>query len=153
MGYSTLRSRNESSGSLGEAIPLLKNNFDELREWTVQLFMAATPQPNLPIYSVNTIYPFQSPVPSQYQAFSIHPHVYLPHFPAPAPPQQSEAQPRSFFGDEFALPPAFLTEDQPRPGAPAVPADDPAAATEFRLSPMDPLFQGDDAFGLYSDKR
>jgi hypothetical protein len=93
MGYSTLQSRSESSSSLCDTIPLLKNNFNELREWTVRLFVAATPQPNLPIYSVNTLHPFQSPMPSQYQAFSIQPQVYFPVVPMAMPVPQMAGQP------------------------------------------------------------
>jgi hypothetical protein len=114
MGYSTLQSRNESSGSLCDCIPLLKNNFNELREWTVRLFVAATPQPMLPIYSVNTLYPFQSPAPSQYRSHWSQPRVMS----APPPPPEPELPPPStsapsFFDDAFAVPPAFLADELP----------------------------------------
>jgi hypothetical protein len=118
MGCSMLQSRNESSGSLSEAIPLLKNNFNELREWTVRLFIAATPQPTLPIYSINTFYPLQSPLPSQYQAFSIQPRL-----PTVAMPKV-ERRPASFFDDDFALAPSFLTDDQPPDSEKAESTDD-----------------------------
>lgn len=65
MGYNTLQSREESSTYLVEAIPFLVNNYMELREWTVRLFAAATPQPGLPQYHVNTIYNFASPTPNR----------------------------------------------------------------------------------------
>jgi hypothetical protein len=161
MGYSTLQSRNESSGSLSDAIPLLKNNFNELREWTVRLFMAATPQPNLPMYSVNTIYPFQSPVPSQYQAFSIQPRIFMPQAqfvqpaPPPLPPPRAQQQSIvSFFDDDIALPPVFLADDgeQQQVGQPPENNDGQNPEPDLRLSPGDPLFQPDDAFGLYGDK-
>jgi hypothetical protein len=152
MGYSTLQSRNESSSSLCEMIPLLKNNFNELREWTVRLFVAATPQPHLPMYSVNTLHPFQSPMPSQYQAFSIQPRLFIqPPLTVPtpivkAPPQASVA---TFFDDEFTLPPKFLTEDAPPP-TPEVP---PAQAKVGYLPEVDDgLAFPDDPFGLYGDK-
>lgn len=69
MGYSTLQSRSESAGPLAEAIPELKNNFSELREWTVRLFLARTPQPNLPNYNVTTNFPFASPAPQRAQCY------------------------------------------------------------------------------------
>lgn len=69
MGYSTLQSRSESAGPLTEAIPELKNNFTELREWTVRLFLARTPQPNLPNYNVTTNFPFASPAPQRAQCY------------------------------------------------------------------------------------
>lgn len=67
MGYNTLQSREESSAYLVEAIPFLLNNYMELREWTVRLFAAATPQPGLPPYHVNTVYNFASPTPNRPQ--------------------------------------------------------------------------------------
>ncbi|KAH0788207.1 potassium/sodium hyperpolarization-activated cyclic nucleotide-gated channel 1 [Histomonas meleagridis] len=67
MGYTTLQSREESAAYLVEAIPSLLNNYTELREWTVRIFTAATPQPGLPPYCVNTIYPFASPAPQRHQ--------------------------------------------------------------------------------------
>jgi hypothetical protein len=155
MGYSTLQSRNESAESLSNAIPRLKNNFNELREWTVRLFMAATPQPNLPMYSVNTIYPFQSPVPSQYQAFSIQPRIFIPQaqflqHPPPAQPQSIV----SFFDDDITLPPAFLADDgvPQQVGQPPENNDEHNPEPDLKLSPTDPLFQGDDTFGLCDDK-
>jgi hypothetical protein len=147
MGYSMLQSRNESSSSLCEAIPLLKNNFNELREWTVRFFVAATPQPQLPIYSVNTLHPFQSPMPSQYQAFSIHPRLLLPTVVIPQIPQPASISASSFFDDEFTLPPAFLTEDAlpPLPAEPAIPPVPPGEVDGSIPMPDDP-------FGLYGDK-
>jgi hypothetical protein len=37
MGYSTVQSRAETIAPLTDAIPMLRNNFNELREWTVRL--------------------------------------------------------------------------------------------------------------------
>jgi hypothetical protein len=88
MGYSTLQARTESSDALSEAIPVLKNNFNELREWTVRLFLAASPQPSLPVYSVETRYPFQSPMPAHYRAFPMQHQVVRP--PAPIMPVQPQ---------------------------------------------------------------
>jgi hypothetical protein len=111
MGYSTLQSRTESTGALCDSIPLLRDNFNELREWTVRFFVAATPQPTLPVYSVKTIFPFQSPAPSQYHNFAIRPRQT-----AAAPP---EPRARSWGDGEFALTPAFLDDREKSP------ADDP----------------------------
>lgn len=47
MGYSTLQSRSESGNQLSDTIPLLKNNFNELREWTIRQFVATTPNPQI----------------------------------------------------------------------------------------------------------
>jgi hypothetical protein len=134
MGYSTLQSRTESSGSLCDAIPVLKNNFNELREWTVRLFVAATPQPNLPMYSVNTLYPFQSPAPSQYAAM----WAPMRAAPAPAHPPATDAA-STFFGDEFSLPPVLLPED----------VGPPRAKT---TTPFDIGDAAEDPFGLFGDK-
>jgi hypothetical protein len=49
IGYSTLQGRTDSTNALSDAIPLIQNNFNELREWTVRLFTAATPHPALPV--------------------------------------------------------------------------------------------------------
>lgn len=61
MGYSTLQSRSESSGALSDTIPLLKNNFNELREWTIRQFIANTPTPQL---TSQMPYPGFSPMPT-----------------------------------------------------------------------------------------
>jgi hypothetical protein len=165
MGYSTLQSRNESSSSLCDMIPLLKNNFNELREWTVRLFVAATPQPNLPIYSVNTLHPFQSPMPSQYPAFSIQPRMFIPPampitvpvLPVGAAPVQTQPPPPvqsagSFFDDEFALAPTFLAEEAAPAPAP-VPTSPGKPAGEIDLiDSTEALPFPDDPFGLYGDK-
>jgi hypothetical protein len=153
MGYSTFQNRNESSGSLCELIPVLKNNFGELREWTVRLFVAATPQPNLPLYTVNTLHPFQSPIPSHYQALSTRPRSFMPP-PLPVGVPTRKTPPASisattFFDDEFTLPPTFLTEDAP----PAPVPGPPRASSDFDLlGPEDPVSFPDDPFGLYGDK-
>ncbi|OHS93028.1 potassium/sodium hyperpolarization-activated cyclic nucleotide-gated channel 1 [Tritrichomonas foetus] len=70
MGYSTIQNRSDSNRPLIDAIPFLKNNFAELREWTVRYFQAATPQPNLPLYNVSTIFPFSSPAPQRAQCYN-----------------------------------------------------------------------------------
>ncbi|OHT16485.1 hypothetical protein TRFO_02766 [Tritrichomonas foetus] len=63
MGYNTLPNRSDSSEALIEVIPQLRNSFSEVREWTVRLFSAATPQPNLPNFHVHTNHAFASPAP------------------------------------------------------------------------------------------
>jgi hypothetical protein len=175
MDDSTLQSRTESDSALCEAIPLLKNNFNELREWTVQLFVAATPQPALPMYSVNTLHPFQSPMPSQYPAFAIQPRVFLPAaVPMGLPlravqqmPAQPQPQPQSFFDDEFALAPAFLADGaaatagagaiaapaqvQAQPPAPAA-VPHPGGGDLDLIDAPDPISFPDDPFGLFGEK-
>jgi hypothetical protein len=117
MGYSTLQARTESTNALSDAIPVLKNNFNELREWTVRLFMAASPQPGLPVYAVETRYPFQSPVPSGYPAFPIQHQIVLPPapvVPVPAQAPQTPPTPQSKMDDFFdgvCLLPTCLTGD------------------------------------------
>jgi hypothetical protein len=103
MGYTTLQARNESNSALCDTIPLLKNNFNELREWTVRLVVAATRQPNPPIYAVHALHRFQNPMPLQFQAFPSQPSMLLqpalpvavPMMPvgAPPPPPPESAQP------------------------------------------------------------
>lgn len=65
MGYTTLQSRSESSAPLIEAIPALKSNFAELRQWTVRLFLAQTPQPVIPTYNSSISCQFSSPTPQR----------------------------------------------------------------------------------------
>jgi hypothetical protein len=113
MGYSSFQSRHESTGALYDSIPLLRNNFNELREWTVRFFIAATPQPALPIYSVNTLFPFQSPMSSQYQTFVMPPRRPLVPAVPPTPLLLPEPRPKTWGDDEFALTPAFLDHDGP----------------------------------------
>lgn len=123
MGYTALQSRNESSESLRQAIPILKDNFNELREWTVRLFVAATPQPHLPPYSVSTMHPYQSPMPSQYQSYGMYgqPGVPVQKAPMQEPHQETKEtkpelperpQSESFWDDELALPPSFICDEQ-----------------------------------------
>lgn len=73
LGYSTIQSKNDSSTALTDFIPVLKNNFSELREWSVRMFVAATPQPNLPVYNVNTSYSFNSPTPNLHSGYYQYP--------------------------------------------------------------------------------
>jgi hypothetical protein len=127
MGYTTLQGRTESSNAISEVMPVLKNNFNELREWTVRLFTAATPQPSLPVYAVNTRIPFQSPLPSQYAAFSTQPAPYVPPPIVPTSPVASPAvvEPGTpvyddFSADPFCLFPNFLADD-PASGLPDFP--------------------------------
>ena len=83
LGYTTLQSRQESNDQLSEFIPILKNNFNELREWTIrqqvphegqqqqqvsspssqssqsqnQLQFAMTPVPKVQMPMINQMYP------------------------------------------------------------------------------------------------
>ena len=90
MGYSTLQSRSDSAAAVAEAIPALKDDFAELREWTVRLFVAQTPQPTLQVYNVNTVYRFASPAPhsGQYYGYPANPKPFWESVP-----QQMTQQP------------------------------------------------------------
>ena len=48
MGYSAVTCRGDTSNQIVELIPMLKNNFSELRQWTVRQLNVYTPQPPLP---------------------------------------------------------------------------------------------------------
>lgn len=123
MGYSTLQSRGDSAAAVSDAIPCLRDDFSELREWTVRLFCAQTPQPALPLYSVNTMYPYQSPAPhcSHYYAYPANPKPYwdCPAVRTPVkqepvkPPEPSPAEDSPIFLDDdpFCLPPDFITNE------------------------------------------
>lgn len=66
MGFGTIQSRSESTKVLSDALPLLKDNFVELREWSVRQYVANTPQPTNPIVQKPPVLPepFASPNPS-----------------------------------------------------------------------------------------
>jgi hypothetical protein len=138
MGYSTLQSRTESTGPLCEAMPVLKDNFNELREWTVRLFIAATPQPKVPAYSVDTSYPFQSPVPSQYPAFPLKSQIFVAPVKSPAveSPPVDPAWREPFF-DPFCLEPTFLDADGLPPPLGEPPKLDESLDTVFKPSGFD----------------
>lgn len=62
MGYNPLPPKNELVQQLIEYIPSLKNNFPELREWTIRTQSVMTPQPEpVPINSFMQKDSFQSP--------------------------------------------------------------------------------------------
>jgi hypothetical protein len=141
IGYSTLQSRTESSGALCEAMPILRDNFNDLREWTVRLFVAATPQPRIPIYQVDTSFPFQSPAPSQYPVFPLKSQIIVapvrsPSTPALETPTVDSGWHEPFF-DPFCLEPTFLESDgfSPTPGEP--PKMDEELAPAFNPGDLD----------------
>ena len=124
MGYTAMQSRNESSESLTKAIPILKDNFNELREWTVRLYVAATPQPHLPLYNVNTMYQYHSPMPNQYQSYGMY---GPPQTMQQMPQQKMQAAPKEelvpeiperpkteddYWGDPLCLPPTFINDQE-----------------------------------------
>ena len=121
MGYTTLQSRGDSAAAIAEVIPCLKDDFGELREWTVRLFCAQTPQPALPLYNVNTMYGYASPAPhsSHYHAYPANPVPFWDpsslQQPQPVIPQ-TEKDKDQFFEDEFCLPPDFMADDDPFSG-------------------------------------
>ena len=89
MGYGTIQSRSESSNALSDVIPFLKNNFNELREWSIRQFIAVTPQPqNLPFNLIpqqNQFFypPFISPKPKQQGLNEFIPPQQEKSFPIP----------------------------------------------------------------------
>ena len=67
MGYNTVQCRTEYSQPLIDQIPILKNNFNELREWTIRQYIAHTPTPTIP-FDPTQMYSamMQSPMPAFY---------------------------------------------------------------------------------------
>ena len=65
MGYNTVQCRTEFSQPLIDQIPILKNNFNELREWTIRQYVASTPTPQYGA-DINYFYNamMQSPMPT-----------------------------------------------------------------------------------------
>ena len=139
MGYNTLPNRADSSDILIDAIPQIKTNAAEAREWTVRLFCAATPQPSLLNYHVTTSFPFCSPAPINRTCYSvplinqtqIRPPLPAPiinnsdkkSFPVPEitlDNNEDESQKKNdmfntedppFFEDPFCLTPSFLVNN------------------------------------------
>jgi hypothetical protein len=140
MGYTTLQSRTESSGPLCDAMPVLKDNFNELREWTVRLFVAATPQPKMPQYSVDTAVFYQSPAPRSCPAFPTRAQIDLApdrHMEPIGIPQTQSAWAEPFF-DTFCLEPTGL-QNEPTPAREAPKFDD----IFDPLFPVDPFASTD----------
>ena len=71
LGYTTLQNRTESNSTITQAIPFLKDNFIELREWSIRLFVAATPKPLNSSYDFLSLPPITSPAPLSNSSFSI----------------------------------------------------------------------------------
>jgi hypothetical protein len=72
IGYSAMQSRTDSSGPLSDALPVLKDNLTEQREWTVRLF-GSFPAPPPPL---------QRP-----SRTLLHLKVAVPFQPRPSPPR------------------------------------------------------------------
>ena len=70
LGYTTLQNRSESNATITQAIPFLKDNYMELREWSIRLFVAATPQPLINSYDYLSLPPITSPAPNSHISFS-----------------------------------------------------------------------------------
>lgn len=135
MGYSAVTCRGDTSNQIVELIPMLKNNFPELRQWTVRQMNTWTPQPTLPhVDPVPAIKPSISisPQPQTNSFFHLTPSVSCPtglNDNNIEPLLQGNPEPSndysSFFDDIFALP---LQDwmDSPLPSsnqAPASPQD------------------------------
>ena len=88
MGYSSFTSRGDTDSELIHKLPMLENNFAELRQWTVRKMGAQTPQPSVPVYEPKIAQPVAvSPSPS----FG----AYEPYY---------HEEPASFFDDQYSLP-------------------------------------------------
>lgn len=102
IGYSTLQNRENSSTTLIEAIPFFRNNFSELREWTVRLFVAATPQPAMGSCNFSNKQPFTSPAPR--------------HYPLPLPTITTKKEPEEKLSvshdSENQIPDIFIDSNQ-----------------------------------------
>jgi hypothetical protein len=118
-------------------MPLLRDNFNELREWTVRLFVAATPQPRMPQYSVDTAVFYQSPMPRSCPAFPSHIDLTPPQsielFPN-TPPQSPCHEP---FFDSFCLEPSDLGSEANPPTGEA-PKFDEIMDPMFAVDPFAP---------------
>ncbi|OHT04788.1 hypothetical protein TRFO_06244 [Tritrichomonas foetus] len=110
MGYSAVMCRGDTSNQIVELIPMLKNNFPELRQWTVRQMNAWTPQPSLmhtdsvpPIKASASI----SPQPQPQTYFNMPTSQSIPSGFVDSmisSPQDEMHQSASFFDDPFALP-------------------------------------------------
>ena len=105
MGYSTVMCRGDTSNQLVEMIPLLKNNFPELRQWTVRQANVCTPQPAIPHFKSKPSVPVSvSPQPfySVPMSHSIPQDIMMMSDPDSIGPTTSQSM--SFFDDELTLP-------------------------------------------------
>ena len=111
LGYSIFKDRVESIRLLTEKIPFLKDNYHELKEWTVRHFKATTPSPRLPPLKVSTFFTFNTPDAPISQFFSPpQSPIELPGMPQIDRPL-SRPNAADFFDDPFCLPPDFLLDD------------------------------------------
>ena len=126
LGFNSIQSRKESIALIAQAIPFLKNNYNEAREWTVRRFTTClTPQPTVPYISPLPTYQvrYASPAPTMYNPimpvnpnwnlYSTPMYVASPNY---LPPQQvsiPQYPANSFeYNDMFALEPAFLYDNK-----------------------------------------
>ena len=88
-------SRGDTSSQIVDMIPVLRNNFSELRQWTVRQTNVSTPQPMIARYQ-----PMVAPIsatPLPYAGIPVS--VSLPQTSQIAAEEDTD-----FFGDAFALP-------------------------------------------------
>ena len=126
MGYGTIQSRSESSNALSDVIPVLKKNFNELREWSIRQFIAVTPQPQILPFNYGQYPMFSSPKPNigglnEFipPRFDTLPEEMKPAnpmgesnmFPTPDINQTSQKNVYEDDYDPFALPPTFFFGD------------------------------------------
>ena len=123
LGFNSIQSRKESIAMIAQAIPFLKNNYNEAREWTVRQFTTClTPTPT-PTYVQPITYQirYASPTPQIYNTlipvnpnwsmYSTPSYIATPNYlPPQSQPSVAAPYPVNPFevNDMFALEPAFL---------------------------------------------
>lgn len=106
MGYSTVMCRGDTSNQLVEMIPLLKNNFAELRQWTVRQANVCTPQPAIPRFKSKPLPVSASPQPYYHAPPMTHAvsQDFMPSQVYTDSLGPTTSQSMSFFDDELSLP-------------------------------------------------
>lgn len=142
MGYSAVTCRGDTSNQIVELIPMLKNNFPELRQWTVRQMSTWTPQPTLPhVDPMPAIKPSisVSPQPQTNTYFHIPTSVSCPTsltetIADPLSQENLDNNYSSFFDDIFALPLRDWEEASMQPPSaqpPASPQEPPDIFSDF----------------------
>lgn len=135
MGYSAVTCRGDTSNQIVELIPMLKNNFPELRQWTVRQMNTWTPQPTInhvdPLPSTKPINGFISPQPQTNNSFfQLHSSVSCPtglsetNTETLLDQNSIDNNYNSFFDDIYSLP-LLDWEKSPPPPSPSQPPQSP----------------------------
>ena len=64
MGYTSSTTRGDSTTILVERFPILKGNYQEIRQWTIRQLAFATPQPGAPQFTISSTVLFNPSTPS-----------------------------------------------------------------------------------------